>query len=453
MNRTGLIISVAGIRGIYGRDLTEDVAFRFGMAFGMFAGEKNVFVGSDTRQSSKPLMLAFTAGLKKVGIRVENLGISPTPAVTYMVEKSRGKSLGAIITASHNPSEYNGIKLVGTDGTFLGESDYNQVLSAYQDNRFLESTTQGIENDASQKNIEYLDALVHLVDFTAIKAKAFSVVVDPVGGVGAVFSPQLLERFGCKVFMVNDGPPGTFLRNPEPSPHHLSALMQAVVQFKADIGFAQDPDGDRLVLVDENGAAVSEEYGLALLIQYLLSQRKGPIVVNCSTTMLMEDICREANVALYRTKIGEAHVVRKMREVGAVAGGEGNGGIIFPEFHYGRDSFAAMALALEMLAKQGTTLSLAVKKFPSYLFLKEKVQMDREALAQLYSLIKKQFSDGTVDETDGLKIIFPGLWFQLRPSGTEPVVRIFVEGKNPGMVKEMRKRLLTLVSRVRKISG
>ncbi|HQL65670.1 MAG TPA: phosphoglucosamine mutase, partial [bacterium] len=256
-----------------------------------------------------------------------------------------------------------------------------------------------------------------------------------------IYSKKFLEMLGCDVVMINSTLPGIFSHPPEPVPSHLRHLGEIVKKENADIGFGQDPDCDRLLLVADNGMCVSEDLGFSVLINWILQRKKGPVVVNIATTKLVDDICRDAGVEIFRTMVGEVCVVEKMKEVGASAGGEGNGGVIFPDFHYGRDSFIGMALALEMLAKTGLNLSEIIKKFPQYYFVKKKIKFPSEKISGLYKKLKEKFTDGRIKHLDGIRIDFEDAWLGIRPSGTEPIVRIFVEGKDTKTVNSLIKEV------------
>lgn len=437
-----LIISVSGIRGIYPDCLNEECAFNIGRAFGLWRNEKNVIIGRDTRKSGENLSKSFIEGLLQSGKDVYDAGIAPTPALTWFVEKHKDFA-GCVITASHNPLQYNGIKLISSTGTFLNPEEFESFLYFYhsdEKNRNRQEKS-GIYFRNNTLMDEFFLSLLKHIDVESIKKRNFRVVVDPVQGVGALYSKKLLEMLGCDVMMINDAPVGEFSHNPEPVPEHLESLSQTVSNNSADLGFAQDPDCDRLALIAENGNFISEEKGLALLIKWILSKKKGPVVVNNSTTKLIEDICSQAGVNLFRTKIGEVYVVEKMKETGAVAGGEGNGGIVLPDFHYGRDSFAGMALTLEMLAVTKHSLSEISGQLPEYFFLKKKLSFPVDKIGALYSCLEKEFSSGRINYLDGLRIDLVDEWIGVRPSGTEPVLRVFVEGKNQMKVESILKTI------------
>ncbi|HRS05847.1 MAG TPA: phosphoglucosamine mutase [Candidatus Ratteibacteria bacterium] len=435
-----LIVSVSGIRGIYGKDLKEEDALMFGKAFGLWAKGQNIAVARDTRLSGEPLKAAFISGLLWAGKNVSDFGIAATPALTWFAEKTGG-FYGSIITASHNPVEYNGIKLINSCGTFLNLKQFESFFNTYKNIEKKKSKKPGVYFFDAHLMDRFFSSLFNFIDVSSIRKKRIKVVVDPVEGVGAIYSKKFLEMLGCDVVMINSTLPGIFSHPPEPVPSHLRHLGEIVKKENADIGFGQDPDCDRLLLVADNGMCVSEDLGFSVLINWILQRKKGPVVVNIATTKLVDDICRDAGVEIFRTMVGEVCVVEKMKEVGASAGGEGNGGVIFPDFHYGRDSFIGMALALEMLAKTGLNLSEIIKKFPQYYFVKKKIKFPSEKISGLYKKLKEKFTDGRIKHLDGIRIDFEDAWLGIRPSGTEPIVRIFVEGKDTKTVNSLIKEV------------
>ncbi|MCX7705985.1 MAG: phosphoglucosamine mutase [bacterium] len=433
-----LIISVSGIRGIYEESLTEQCVFDIGNAFGLWAERKNIIVGRDTRKSGEVLSRRFIEGLLNTGKNVYDAGIVPTPALTWFVEKHEN-FVGAVITASHNPLQYNGVKLISPSGTFLNTEEFKNFLFFYQTATNNGRGTSGAYYRYNSLMDEFFVSLIKCIDSQTIKKRKFKVVVDPVQGVGSLYTKKFLEMLGCEVLMINDAPIGEFSHNPEPTPEHLIDLSGSVLNNFACVGFAQDPDCDRLALVSENGNFITEEQGLALLIKWILCRKKGSVVVNNSTTRIIDDICNQWGVKLFRTMVGEVHVVEKMKETDSVAGGEGNGGIILPDFHYGRDSFAGMALTLEMLAKTGLKLSQMVDELPAYFFIKRKINFPLNRIKSLYTCLEGKFPFGKIDYTDGLRIDLKDEWLGIRPSGTEPVVRIFVEGKDRDRIESILK--------------
>jgi phosphomannomutase len=424
-----LQISVSGIRGVYPVSITSDVVFTFGVVFGSYAGTKKIFVCRDTRVSGDSLKNSMITGLLCTGKDVVDLGIAPTPEIGYIIEKLESSS-GAVITASHNPQEYNGIKFFSDKGTFLNSSEGKKLLEIYHGKSFKIAKTPGFLSPADYTE-KYFQGIYDAVDVEKIRKRKFRVVVDVCQGVGALLSKRFLENLGCEAIVINEGPPGIFSHPPEPLPENLAELSGRVPAENADIGFVQDPDCDRLSMVNEDGSIPGEEVTVALAIKSILEKKKGPVAVNLSTTARIEEIAGEYGVDVYRSMVGEVNVVEKMKETGAVAGGEGNGGIILPDVHYGRDSFVGMALLLERLAKTGEKASEAAGGLPEYFMLKKKISVPEERKNKGMEEIKAGCSatGEKVNLEDGIKIIRNDGWIHVRPSGTEPVMRIYAEAK------------------------
>ncbi len=435
-----LQVSVSGIRGIYPETLTSDVVFTFGVAFGSYVKTKRVFVCRDTRVSGDSLKNSMITGLLCTGKDVVDLGIAPTPEIGYIIEKIEPSS-GVVITASHNPQDYNGIKFFSDKGAVLNADEGKKLLDVYHKRFFIVSKTPGFISSADYTE-QYFNAIYRTVDLERIRKRRFRVVVDVCQGVGSFFTERFLKEMGCDVIVMNKEPAGFFSHNPEPVPENLKDLAGKVVEEKADAGFAQDPDCDRLAFVCENGMIPGEELTLVLSIKNIL-EREGsnkPIVVNLSTTALVEEIAKGFGIDVCRTKIGEINVIEKMRENGSIIGGEGNGGVIFPAVHYGRDSFVGMALILEYLARTGKKVSELIGQMPKYFILKRKIRISEEQKNIMLEDIKRRYSaEENVNLEDGVKIIRKNGWIHIRPSGTEPVIRLYVEGKN----REIAERYLS----------
>ncbi len=425
-----LQISVSGIRGIYPESLTSDIVFTFGVVFGSYAKSSKIYVCRDTRTSGDSLKNSMITGLLCTGKDVIDLGIAPTPEVGYIIEKIEPSS-GVVITASHNPQEYNGIKFFSEKGTFLNEAEAKKLLEIYRGKSFSVAKNPGFLSSKDYTE-EYLGGIRNAVDVEKIRKRKFRVVVDVCQGVGALLSKRFLESMGCEVIIMNAEPQGVFAHSPEPLPENLQGLSQRVVEENADIGFAQDVDCDRLAIVSENGEIPGEEIAVVLSVRSVLERKKGPVVVNLSTTSLIEEEARRYGVQVYKSKIGEVNVVEKMKDIGAVVGGEGNGGVIFPDIHYGRDSFVGMALILEYLAGSGEKLSAIVDKLPKFVMLKEKISLTEERKSRVMEELKLKCRDAReqVNLDDGVKIIRADGWIHVRPSGTEPVMRLYVEAKS-----------------------
>ncbi len=425
-----LQISVSGIRGIYPQSLTSDVVFTFGVVFGSYVNTKKVFVCRDTRASGDSLKNSMITGLLCTGRDVVDLGIAPTPEVGYIIEKIEPAS-GIVITASHNPQEYNGIKFFSDRGTFLNDIEGKRLLEIYRKKSFNVAKEPG---SLSLKDYteSYFEGIYRAADVESIKRRKFRVVVDVCQGVGAFFSRRFLEGMGCDVIAINTEPPGVFSHCPEPLPENLGELSRAVTAEKADIGFAQDPDCDRLATVAEDGSIPGEEMTVALAVKNILEKKRGPVVVNLSTTSLVDEIAQEFGAEVFRSRIGEVNVVEKMKENSAVVGGEGNGGVIFPDIHYGRDSFVGMSLILEYLARTGERFSEVAGKLPKFFMLKKKISVPEERKNRAMEELKLKCAKTSekVNLEDGIKIIRPDGWIHIRPSGTEPVTRIYVEARS-----------------------
>ncbi|MCM8761956.1 MAG: phosphoglucosamine mutase [Candidatus Omnitrophica bacterium] len=447
--KNGLQISVSGIRGIYPDFLTSEIVFNFGIVFGSYIRTKKVFVCSDTRTSGKSLKDSIITGLLCTGKDVVDLGIAPTPEMGCVIEKEEmTRAAGIVITASHNPQEYNGIKFFSEKGTFLNTEEMKRMLDVYYKRAFTISKEPGFLSFMEYTD-KYFSNIYRTVDVERIRAKKFNVVVDVCQGVGAIFTEKFLKGLGCDVVLLNKEPPGIFAHNPEPLPENLVELSETVIKEKADIGFAQDPDCDRLAIVSEDGNIPGEEMVIVLATRDILEyHKKGGIVVNLSTTALIEEITRALCVSVHRTKIGEVNVVEKMKETGSVIGGEGNGGVIFPDVHYGRDSFVGMALILEYLAYREKCLSEIIDEMPKYFMIKKKISIsDRQKVEEILKNIREKVSGSEkVNLEDGIKIIRTDGWVHIRPSGTEPVIRIYVEGKNKNVAERYLSEFISLLS-------
>lgn len=441
-----LKVSVSGVRGIVGESLTREVAMEFGMAFGALIKGGKVVIGRDTRTTGEMLQDAVTYGLLSSGCKVVDIGISPTPTVLLM--SRRMKANGLIITASHNPSEWNGIKFAKKDGTFLGRVEMAKLFDIYKRKEFNIATCR---RAMAPKTVRFNKAIdIHIgtvlknINKDLIKKRKFRVACDFCNGTGAVITRKFLEKLGCRVYAINDRPDGRFAHNPEPVRGNLKSLAKFVRAKKTDIGLAQDPDADRLALSDEKGTLIGEENTLTLAVKAVLSKRKGKVVVNVSTSMAIDMITGEFGVKLFRTPVGEINVVEKIKKTGAIIGGEGNGGVIYPKINLCRDSLVGIGIILEYMAETGKTLSSLVNGIAQYNMVKGKFHYPQDKTEAAIRKIKAEFRNGELDLTDGVKIIWPGGWVHARPSNTEPIMRIIAEAKT---VKEA-KRLYNLVKGV-----
>ncbi len=443
-----LMISVSGVRGLVGTDLTPEVVARWAAAFGTWAGSGirdtrngkrgrrvRIVLGRDARTSGPMFADAATAGLMSVGCNIIDVGLVPTPTVQLAVEHHKAAG-GIILTASHNPIEWNALKFVGSDGIFLDGVAGTRVRELAAGDSLPRANYNAIggveaDSDAISRHLAAVFAL-RGVDVRAIRKRRFRVALDTVRGAGGAVMPELLERLGCRVTAINLDTDGLFPRPPEPVPENLKALGALVRRTKADVGIAVDPDVDRLAIVDERGNAIGEDYTLAFAIRAVLGKRDGgrgkgkTVVCNLSTSLVVEDAAREFGATVVRAPVGEANVARKMIELKAVIGGEGNGGVMYPALHVGRDAPVAGALLLALLARERATVSELVGRAPRYTIVKAKVPRGAR-LEQVYEGLRKRFGDAKVDTRDGLRLAWPDRWLHVRPSGTEPIIRLIAE--------------------------
>jgi len=436
------MISVAGIRGIVGESLTPPVVARFAAAFAAGLPEGPVVVGRDARRSGPMVYRAVAAGLTGAGRDVIDIGLATTPATQVAVEELHAAG-GVILTASHNPAEWNALKFLSARGEFLDPEAGAAVKHRYESgdhlwNRFDQLGSESQEPRALDWHLQRILGLP-FVDVAAIRARGLKVAVDGCASVGGVAVPRLLRELGCQVVELDCVPDGNFTRELEPLPEHLGALGRTVRESKADFGIAVDPDSDRAAFVDAAGVPLGEEYSLALAAQVVLAKQKGPVVTNLSTSRIIDAVCAHAGVALHRTPVGEAHVVGGMRAHGAVVGGEGNGGVILPAAHYGRDGLVAAALVCQALAQGGTLRALA-DGLPKLYMVKGKLPRADEPWEVSVPRLRAAFPEHVVDGADGLRLSREEEWVHIRPSGTEPVVRVIAESPSEPRTRELVER-------------
>ncbi len=450
----GLVVSVSGFRGRVGDPLTPELVCGLAAAFGAFvrrsAGTENarggdILIGRDSRTSGPMLAGAASSGLVSVGWDVVDLGVVSTPTLMLAVERS--DALGGIeVTASHNPAEWNALKFAAPEGTFLDAETMSAFLEfARHDDPVRASwdelgTVRADDSAAGQ----HLEAILELpqLDLPALRTRGFKVALDCVRGAGATIMPQLLEALGCEVVAINMEMDGHFPRDPEPTAENLAEFAEFVRGQDADIGLAVDPDVDRLSLVDESGVPLGEDLTLALASAVVLRRTPGIVVTNLSTSGIVEDVARAYGGELVRSPVGEINVARRMQSERAVVGGEGNGGVILPDLHYTRDAPVAAALVLQHLVDEGTTLSTAVDRWPGYTIVKRKIDFPREALSDAYAELERQLESDGVDSADGARLhwVARQAWLHVRPSGTEPVVRLIAEAPGRREAEELIER-------------
>lgn len=434
-----LIASVSGVRGIFGETLNPIVASQYASHFGQFIAQESVnppsnhrpriVVGRDSRTTGKAMLYAIISGLISTGCEVIDLGIVPTPTVLLNVKKHSAQG-GISITASHNPPQWNAMKFIDGDGMFLHPDKAFSFLNSleeeikWKDWQNIGSVAE--DTDAINYHIERILAIPWL-NVEQIRSRKFKVVLDSVNGAGGLASPLLLKALGCEVIEINSEPTGFFAHTPEPLNENLHQLEEAVKIHNADLGFATDPDVDRLAIVDEKGQCIGEEYSVALAELFVLPKKLGDIVVNLSSSMLSDYIARKFGVEVHRTKVGEIYVGKLMRELNSPIGGEGNGGIICPDINYTRDALTGMAIILGLLAETNQKLSDIVNSLPRYYIAKAKVELPKEMMSQVLEMLPSLLSDYELDFQDGIKAIAPDHWIHIRKSGTEPVIRVYAE--------------------------
>jgi phosphomannomutase len=442
----GLMVSVSGIRGRVGDALTPEVVSRYAAAFGAWSiaqgRSTQIVVGRDSRVSGPMFHRIVVGTLQLAGCDVIDIGLTTTPGCQLAVEHHHAAG-GLMLSASHNPIEWNALKFIGASGLFL-EAGEGTAMRALVDTGIPYASWDKIgtvteDTAAASRHIEAVLAIPYL-DQVKIRARHFKVALDCVRGAGSTIMPELLERLGCEVVGINLEPDGRFPREPEPTAENLKELERLVKESGADIGFAVDPDVDRLALVADGGRAIGEDFTLALAARVVLRHRKGPLVTNLSTSLVVEDAAREAGVEAVRAPVGEVNVAIRMRDLQAPIGGEGNGGVILPEVHLGRDAPIGAALLLQLLVEEGRPLSALVDSLPRYVIVKDKLPRPNASLDTVYGALRAAFPDAAADTQDGLRLAWSDRWVHVRPSGTEPIVRVIAEAPDEAGARELVRR-------------
>lgn len=439
-----LIISVSGMRGIVGQNLTASIAVEYGSAFGTYLKNRHqydtqnathdtisVCIGMDSRPSGEMLKSAMTAGLCAAGVDVVDLGIVTTPCVGVMVRELSCAG-GVVITASHNPIAYNGVKLLLDNGVAPPAPESERIKRCFLEKNLslADSVHCGRVAYNEQTDATHIAKVLAIVDKEVIAAKEFKVVLDSVNGAGGRITKKLLAEFGCNVTTINDEPTGLFAHGPEPTAANLTGLCEAVKTKGADVGFAQDPDADRLAIVDENGTYIGEEYTLALAVKYILSKMTGKVATNLSTSRMIDDLAEKAGGQVVRTAVGEANVAAAMFEHDCIIGGEGNGGVIDLRVGPVRDSLVGIALVMQLMAETGKTISQLAGEIGGYYVWKDKFPAGQDQSQQILESAKQTFAEAKLETTDGCRFDFDDGWLHIRASNTEPVMRIIVEAKD-----------------------
>jgi phosphomannomutase len=443
-----LMVSVSGVRGRVGEGMTVEVVARFAAAFGAYIRERSgkprprIVLGRDTRTSG-PMFSRIVAGaLQSVGCDVTDIGIAPTPTALHSIAALEADG-GIVVTASHNPVEWNALKLASAAGMFL-DADEAPLMRAFINDRPLPRAAWdelgNVQEDSGAAD-RHLNAVLDMryLDIEALRARRFRVALDCIRGAGAVLLPRLLEELGCEVIGLNLEPDGRFPREPEPVADNLGELERLVQQSGADVGMATDPDSDRLSLVSSEGRAIGEDFTLALAATLVLRHMPGPVVTNLSTSRLLRDVADRAGVELHLAPVGEIHVARRMQQVGAVIGGEGNGGVILPDVQYTRDAAVAVALVLQLLLEDGRSLAEIVTSHERYVIVKDKLPHDAGSLESVYAALEQQLAAPAADRQDGLRLDWPDerRWLHLRASGTEPILRIIAEARTEQEARQL----------------
>lgn len=432
------IISVSGLRGIVGESLSPELAARFVCAFAAEIPPGPIVLTRDGRATGQMLADAVRSGLMAVGRDVIDADVAATPTTGVLVQEHRATG-GIQISASHNPPEYNGLKLFSAAGRVIQADAGQNVIERYRQGRpaWVAHDRIGTCRPAPDTIGEHLSRVLAVVDVDRIRDRAFRVLLDANHGAGSLLGKRLLEQLGCDVTLLGGAPDGRFEHPAEPTAENLTTVLKQIPAVRADVGFCQDPDADRLAVIDENGRYLGEEYTLAMCVDHVLGQRRGPIVTNCSTSRMSEDIAQGHSVPFFRSAVGEANVVDRMLAEKAVFAGEGNGGVIDPRVILVRDSFVGMALLLDAMAARQLPISRLADELPRYEIVKTKIPLAREKIPAALNALERHFKDAQPDRLDGLRLDWPGRWLLVRGSNTEPIVRAIAEAETAGEAQRL----------------
>ncbi len=450
-----LIESISGVRGITEKDLNDKILISFAKGINEFCQDGKILIARDSRKSGEKILSIILQIIKQSGRKIENCGIVPTPTLQYAVGSTNAIA-GIMITASHNPIEWNGIKFIDKDGCFFNQKQITKILELK--NKFLNQNNfnyEFIKNDYND-NASLIDnhikkiLEISFINFSKIKKRKLKIAVDAVNGAASKALPNLLRDVGCDVVELNCETSGEFNRGTEPIPENLNLLSSVVVNDKCDIGFATDPDGDRLAVVDNNGNPIGEEYTLVLALKYFLESTnyKKPIVTNLSTTLAVDKVAIQNKVEVIRSKVGEINVVEMMKKHQSSFGGEGNGGVIFGDIHLGRDSLVASILITALLSNSLTSISDLMKTLPKFYICKEKVSIGEINENDLFEKLNDIFKNNKRNNLDGLKILFNDEWIHIRKSNTEPIVRIYAESNSLEKANQLINNIKDIISKL-----
>jgi phosphomannomutase len=441
-----LKISISGVRGVIGDSLTPALLTRFSQAFGTYVGSGTIVIGRDPRTSGEMVKQAVVAGLLSSGCRVIDIGMCPVPTIQLLVRHHRAHG-GIAITASHNPAEWNALKFIGADGLFLNSGRAREMLDIYHQGEYTKvagADMREVEEIAGATDL-HIQKILEVLGPLPQREKPLRVVLDACNGAGSLVGPKLLEALGAEVVPINSTPNGLFPRPAEPLAENLGDLCVAVKKHRADVGFAQDMDADRLAIVSEDGIPIGEDYTLVLATLYVLGKELGPVVANLSSSSVLQEVAKRFSCPLFLTRIGEVNVTEEMQKEAAVIGGEGNGGVIYPRINFARDSLVGMALVLHLLAETGKTVTELVKSFPSFSMIKEKLACPSNKIPAVLRMLRQTYAGYPQDLRDGVKVILPNGWFLVRGSNTEPIIRVIGEAASETTAREIVSGVLTQV--------
>jgi phosphomannomutase len=438
-----LKIGLSTVRGIAGKSLTPQLVTSFAAAFGAYCGRGPVLIGTDTRPSRHMIAQAVLAGLMSVGSKPITLGIAPLPALQFRVRETDAVG-GICISASHNPEEWNALKFFGPDGIILRSNQFAELTDLYHQGVYPRVPASAIQEVSEDPHalVSHQERVRKAVDVGLIRGRRFRVAVDCCNAASYRAAPEFLRELGCEVIELNTDPAAAFPRNPEPLPENIGTLCRTACEASVDIGFALDADADRLAVVDEHGVPLGEDCTVALAFHRFLTRNPGPVVVSLSTSRIIDDVAAFHGVTAHRSRVGEVHVLERMRECGAVIGGEGNGGVIVPALNPCRDSFVAMALILELLAESRVPLSEFRSRWPRYATIKHRVDCRSRDAASFLRLVRHLYRGTRIDTTDGVLVRWQDRWLHMRGSQTEPVLRIIAEAPTEEDARLLIQRVL-----------
>ncbi len=449
-----LMVSVSGIRGIVGDGLEPETIIKYLKAYVKFTGKGKIVIGSDGRITGNIVRNIVTGTLNAMGMDVYDIGVCPTPTVLFNVRKLNAVG-GISISASHNPNEWNALKLLNSEGEFLTPEQSKEMLSYLDDSNgndvYVSWDNIGKTFDYSEGLQNHVDAVLEMdvLNLSELKARKFKVLLDCVNGAGSWVMKNFLEKLGCEVIEKDCEKSGIFPRKPEPVPENLTETMNAIKENNVDLGIVVDPDVDRLVLLTEKGEPFIEENTITQAVKFILGKTKGNVVVNLSTTRAVEDVAKEFGVTVFRSPVGEANVVKLMKEVNAVIGGEGSGGVIYPAVHYGRDALVGTAITLQHLLEFGGKMSELKESLPQYYIAKRKTNIGSANPDEILNKLKEQFANEKINTDDGLRIDFEDHWVHLRKSNTEPIIRCIVEAKDENKATVLAEKYLSKIENLK----